>query len=375
MERTTLRVRAKRGPAQPARRVRQSCMPEQGIASFCHQTATGRSLSLTGAFLKALVTGATGFIGSHLVDALVGRNWSVRCLVRGNGNASRLGALPVERCVGDCGYPTSLREAVRGVDVIFHLAGTTKALNAHAYFRVNAVGTENVLRAAVEFNPGIKAFVYVSSQAAAGPSVRVGKTETDLCAPISPYGQSKRRAEELALAQSASIPIVIIRPPLVYGPRDRNLLPLFKLASSGIYLRLAGSGQRFSLLYVEDLVRGLLLGAEKEEARGGIFFLSDGQDYGWKEIGNAAALAAGRRARGFLLPKSLILVYAVAGGVVAAIRRKPSLLDRGRAKEIVGPSWVCDIAKSRRLLKFEPRVTLDEGARLTFRWYKEAKWL
>ena len=171
-------------------------------------------------------------------------------------------------------------------------------------------------------------------------------------------------------------PVVVIRPPAVYGPRDRGLLPLFKLLSWGIQPRLARRGQRFSLCYVEDLVRGLLLVAEKEEARGEIFFLSDGKDYGWKEIGDAFARAAGRRAtRGFPVPESFIRAYAAIADMVAALRRRPALLNRDKVKEIVQPGWVCDNGKSRRLLGFEPHVTLDEGARLTFGWYKEAKWL
>ncbi len=325
--------------------------------------------------MKALVTGATGFIGSHLVDALVERKWSVRCLMHGNGSASRLRGLPIEHCSGDCCDAESLSEAVQGVDVIFHLAGVLKALNAQTYLEVNAGGTDNLLRASAEFNPGIRAFVYVSSQAAAGPGARAAKTEADICAPISDYGKSKRRGEEFVLARSAKIPVVVIRPPLVYGPRDRNLLPLFKLLSWGIQPRLTGKGQRFSLCYIEDLVRGLLLAAEKEEARGEMFFLSDGQDYGWKELGDAAALAIGRRARAFPVPKSLIRAYAVISDLIAALRRRPTLLDRTRTKEMMEPNWVCDIGKSGRLLGFEPRVTLDEGARLTLRWYKEAKWL
>jgi nucleoside-diphosphate-sugar epimerase len=269
----------------------------------------------------------------------------------------------------------SLKEAVRGVDVVFHLAGAIKALDTQTYFRVNAVGTDNLLRACVKFNPDLKAFVYVSSQAAAGPSGRAAKTEADESAPISPYGKSKRRGEELVLGRSGRIPVVILRPVLVYGPRDRNLLPLFGLVSSwGIQPRIMG-GQRLSLLYIEDLVRGLLLASEKEEARGEIFFLSDGQDYGWKDIGRAAALAVGGRARTFPVPKWLIWASAIMGQMIAAFSRRPALLDYGRAKDMVQQSWVCDIGKSRRLLGFEPRVTLDLGARLTFQWYKEARWL
>jgi dihydroflavonol-4-reductase len=321
------------------------------------------------------VTGGTGFIGSHLVDLLVARKWSVRCLVREKRSPSWLQGRPIEYCPGDCCNPASLRQAVRGVDVVFHLAGTTKAVNARTYFEVNTVGTDNLLHACEESNPGIKAFVYVSSQAAAGPSGLVANTEADPCAPVSAYGRSKRQGEELTLARRGTIPVVVVRPPAVYGPRDLAFFPLFKLASCGIQPRLAGEGQRFSLCYVGDVVRGLLLVAEKEESRGEIFFLSDGRDYGWKEIGDAFARAAGRKTLCVPVPRSFIWTYAVAAEMVAAIRRRAAVINRDKVMEMVQPGWVCDNDKSRRLLGFEPQVTLDEGARLTFGWYKEAKWL
>jgi dihydroflavonol-4-reductase len=325
--------------------------------------------------VKALVTGGTGFIGSHLVNALLDNNWSVRCLVRGTGNASWLEGLSIERCPGDCCDPMSLPQAVQGVDVVFHLAGVTKALDERTYFTVNAAGTDNLVRACLECNPKLKTFLYVSSQAAAGPSAGCPSTEEDRCEPVSAYGRSKRQGEELALAFSAKIPVVVVRPPVVYGPRDRALLPLFKLLSWGIQPRLAGRGQRFSVCYVKDIVRGLLLAAQKDEARGHIFFLSDGRDYGWKEIGNAFARAVGRRASSVPLPRSLMWGYAAVSDAVAAVRRKPALLSCGKVKEMVQAGWVCDSGKSRRLLGFEPHVGVDEGARLTYAWYKEAKWL
>lgn len=321
------------------------------------------------------MTGATGFVGSHLVDALLGRNWSVRCLVRANRSSSRVQGLPVEVVHGDCRDPASLRDAVRGVDVVFHVAGIVRGLNARAFLEVNAIGTHNLLRAAAEFNPATKAFIHVSSQAAAGPSGGNASRESDMRPPISAYGRSKRQAEELVLAQSAKIPIVIIRPPIVYGPRDRNFLPIFRLVSKGIQPCIAGKSQRFSICYVDDLVRGLLLASDKEAALGQVFFLSDGREYGWEDVGNAVALAAGRKVRQLPVPKFFVMAGALAGEAIGVISRKPPTLNFGRAKEMVGYNWVCDINKSRNLLGFEPRVTLEEGIGLTLRWYKEAKWL
>lgn len=325
--------------------------------------------------LKALVTGGTGFIGSHLVDVLLDKKWSVRCLVRGNRQDSWLQGLPIERCAGDCRDGMSLKAAVRGVDVIFHLAGVTKARDAKTYFEVNATGTDNLLHACLEVNPEVKTFIYVSSQAAAGPSIGRATTETDRCAPVSDYGRSKLRGEETVFGYSGKVPVVVIRPPVVYGPRDRDLLPFFRLLSCGIRPRLMARGQRFSLCYVNDLVDGLLLTAEKDEARGGIFFVSDGQDYSWDEIGEAFSAACERKTHCVPIPKAMLWACAAGADVMAAVCRKPALLSYGKVKEMVQSGWVCSNNKSRRLLGFKPRIGLQEGAELTFLWYKAAKWL
>jgi nucleoside-diphosphate-sugar epimerase len=326
--------------------------------------------------LKVLVTGGTGFVGSHLVEALLRQGTEVRCLLRKGSGLRWLKGLSIEEVRGDCDDPESLREAVKDVDQVFHLAGVTKAVREETFFRVNALGTDNLIHACLERNARLQRFVYVSSQAAAGPC-RNGrrKTESDECDPVSPYGQSKRLGEDLALAHQHEIPLVVLRPCAVYGPRDTDMFAYFKLVSRGIKPCFSGEGQYYSLCYVEDVVQAILLAATGREAKGEIFFVSDGRTYRMEEIGDALAGAMETRAIRIRVPKAILFGIASFSESLSRISGKPSLISKGKAEEMAQCDWGCDIAKARTLLGFEPRIGLSEGARRTAEWYREENWL
>ena len=198
--------------------------------------------------MKALVTGGTGFIGSHLTEVLIRKGVQVRCLLRKTSDFKWLKDLPIEFIPGDCNDKTSLEEAVRSVDWVFHLAGVTKAIEEETYFEVNGLGTENLIHACLENNPRLQKFIYISSQAAAGPSINgSNKKESDPCEPVSFYGRSKRMGEESVLAHALELPAFILRPSAVYGPRDKDVFALFKCLSKRIKPYLMGRRQRLSL--------------------------------------------------------------------------------------------------------------------------------
>ena len=266
--------------------------------------------------------------------------------------------------------------AVKGTDHVFHLAGVTKAVHEKTYFEVNAHGTENLVNACLQHNPGLQKFVYLSSQAAAGPSHNGCKRcETDTCEPVSPYGRSKRRGEEFALARSRELPLVILRPPAVYGPREMDLYAYFKLLARRIQPLFGVQDQRISLCYVQDVVQAILLASRREVSRGEVFFLSDGTDYRADDIGNAFARALGVTPIRVCVPKWAISGMASVSEVVSKLSGKPPLLNRGKVEEMVQEDWTCDITKARTVLCFEPRIRLEEGAKLTVDWYRKENWL
>ena len=326
--------------------------------------------------MKVLVTGATGFIGSHLVEALVQRGAQVRCLVR---NISHLGWVkncPVEFTVGDCQEMESLHQAVQDVDQVFHLAGATMAVKEQTFFEVNGRGTENLVKACIENNTRLKKFIYLSSQAAAGPCLSDGKKkESDPCEPVSPYGKSKLLGEELALSHAHELPLLILRPCAVYGPRDKSFFTLFKCLSKNFKPCLADHDQYISMCYVEDLVQAMLLAAETQTESGEIFFLSDGHDYRMEEIGDIFAQALEVHALKLRLPPQLLFGVGFIAECFARVTGKPSIMSRGKVKEMRCTNWLCDIDKAKTILGFEPLIALARGAALTAAWYRNENWL
>src|SRR5512143_719814 len=185
--------------------------------------------------MKALLTGASGFIGSHLADALLAHGYSVRVLLRRSSSLEWLEDQRLERVYGDLFDKEALRMAVSDVDYVYHLAGLTKAKKREEYFRANHLGTKNLLEAVQEKAPRLQRFVHVSSQAAVGPSPTVAPIdETAPAKPITSYGQSKWAAEQECRQFSRHLPVTIVRPPAVFGPRDRDILEFFRSASRGI---------------------------------------------------------------------------------------------------------------------------------------------
>lgn len=326
--------------------------------------------------MKILVTGGTGFIGSHLVEALLKRGDQVRCLLRKTADLKWLKGLPIEIAYGDCSDEISLREAVKEIEQVIHLAGITKAVKEKTYFEINALGTKNLIQACLDNNPRLRKFTYLSSQAAAGPC-RNGnkKKESDQCEPISPYGQSKRMGEELALAHAQELPLLILRPCAVYGPRERDIYTFFKLVSKRVKPCLFGEDQHISLCYVDDIIQAILLGTRSQEPSGEIFFLSDGQDYRLGEVGDIMAQAMGVNAICIRVPVWVITGMASFSEYFSKLSRKPPLLNKGKVEEVVQKNWVCDITKAKTALGFQPNISLLEGAKLTFEWYKKEKWL
>jgi nucleoside-diphosphate-sugar epimerase len=265
---------------------------------------------------------------------------------------------------------------VEDVDLVFHLAGATRAIEAKTYFEVNALGTENLVRACLEHNTGLQKFIYLSSLAAAGPG-RKGekKRESDHCSPVSPYGRSKRRGEELALSQAHELPLLILRPAAVYGPRDKAFLALFQCLAKRVKPVISGGVQHLSLCSVQDLVGAILLAASTRTETGEIIFLSDGQDYRMDEINDIFAQAMEVTAFRLRLPPAVLVGIGALAEYFSKVSGKPALISRGKAEEMIQPNWLCDITKARTLLGFEPQISLALGAKLTFDWYRKESWL
>ncbi|RPI70182.1 MAG: NAD(P)-dependent oxidoreductase, partial [Desulfobacteraceae bacterium] len=233
-----------------------------------------------------------------------------------------------------------------------------------------------LIRACLQHNPGLKRFILLSSQAAAGPGLtNEKKNETDPCRPVSPYGESKRMAEEFCLKFSDKIPLTILRPSAVYGPRDRDFYTQFKIIAKKIKPELKNQIQKISLCYVADVIQALWLAAQTPVKSGEIFFLSDGYDYRLPEIGDTFEKALNVKAFCLPVPKSLVSLVGFFSHLSANISGNPALLHPGRVKEMAQKNWLCDMSKAGSMLGFNPQFDLMRGAALTVAWYKKQNWL
>lgn len=319
--------------------------------------------------MRALVTGGTGFIGSHLAEALRREGFEVFCLVRDLSNKKWLEGLDVKFIEGDCSNRDSL-EGIRDFQYIFHLAGLTKAPSWNEFYRANVIGTENIVDVAFRNNPGLKRFVLLSSLAAAGPSEDgKPKCEASEPRPVSAYGRSKLMAEEVLLRYKGKIPFTILRPTAVYGPRDRDFFLFFKMINTGIIPYFGKS--YYSLIYVEDLIRGILLATRSREAENQIYFLADGDICTGDEISSVIADCLGKKPIKLRIPRSLLPLI----GKVASKFAKNSIINSDKLIELKYTHWICDISKARQELGFNPRVNIREGMKWTANWYKIHKWL
>lgn len=320
-----------------------------------------------------LVTGASGFVGSHLVDALAARGSRVRCLARGTSDLRWLPAEGVDLVRGDITDPASLGPAVEGVATVFHLAGVTASGERDAYMRVNAGGTRNLARAARE--AGVGRFLHVSTLAAAGPSLSgAPRTEDELEAPTSHYGRSKL-AGERAVRETEGLAWTVVRPPAVYGPRDTDFLKLFRLVRGGRIPRLPGTPQCVSLIHVTDLVRGILAAAGSAGAAGRVYFLSHPDTETWTGIGTLAAEAMGRPVRIVTVPRWVLPAASRLSGAVARVRRRPVPYPLDRVRDLLQPGWTCDGTRAERDLEFRAEIPHREGIAGLAGWYRDRGWL
>jgi len=324
----------------------------------------------------ALVTGASGFVGSHVVEALLDRDYRVRCLVREESN---LGWLPLERVElirGTMTDASSLASAARDVDLVVHNAGRVRAEGDALYEDVNVLGTRMLVQAVQNAAPGLRRFILMSSQAAGGPSRPDHlRTEDDPDQPQSAYGRSKKRGEDEVERLGEAVPWTILRPCAVYGPRDRGFLILARMAARGYSFRVGGRVQPVQAIHIRDLVHATLLSAESPRAVGRRYYIAHPDITDWNTVGRIMAGAIGKSALTLSVPRWAIPMVGRSTAVMSRLLRRSNALPADRLRDLLAPAWTCSVERARSDLGFEAATQLQEGMKETVSWYKGAGWL
>lgn len=338
--------------------------------------------------MNILITGATGFIGSHLAERLAKEGHNVRALVKKEENLpgkkikkenlELLESLKVEIVYGDLLDKKSLDNAIKGMEVLFHLAAIARpmAIPDKLYFKVNEEGTKNLLEACKNNKKKIKKIIIMSSISAVGPS-RDGNpvSENSKCIPADIYGWSKLAQEKVAkqYVKDYNLPIVLLRPPMVFGPRDFELLKLFKAVNKRFF-PVSGKKECMEFLFVKNLVEACIL-AEKKGINGETYHISNGRHYSINEIVHSIESSCRKKVIPIKFPRwSFVIAGYIMEGFARILGFHPPF-KHDTANWMTTKFWYSDISKAKKELKYIPKYSLEQGVKETVEYYKEKRLL
>lgn len=320
--------------------------------------------------VRALVTGATGFVGSHLADLLLEQGWDVVCAVRKSSNLRWLNGKRVRLAEVDFGRPESFEMSFDGVDVVFHVAGLIKGRSFEEYLEGNWLASRTMIEATLRYGPRVRRFVHVSSLAAAGPSPD-GRPldESAPCRPISMYGRSKLLGEQEVWKRRHEVPVTVVRPPVVYGTRDTGLLEVYRVVRSGFAPNLGGR-RYVSIVNVAELVRGIVQAGTSEQGRNQIYFICNETPWAIDRLMKLVARLIHRRVRHVYVPTRLVLLAGELASMLAQLTGRAMVFNRDKASEIVPKHWTCTPSKFKGHFGWTPRIPLEIGFRDVLDWYR-----
>lgn len=324
--------------------------------------------------MKVGVTGGNGFIGSCLVEHLLSESSEVACLARKTSNLRWIDSLPVEFEYGDVRDPDSLEDFVREKEIIFHLAGLVKG-TPEELDGANAEGTRHLLETVKRYNPKIRRFVYVSSQEAVGLFNGSEPWNEDI--PVDPatnYGKSKVRGEEICKAYMQEIPVTVIRPCPVYGPKDTETFIFFKMVAKGRAI-VPNPNTRVSVIFSENLAKGIYQAAVSENSRGKTYFLADDDVITWQRLNGLIAEALGKKPKELRIPKFVLYSAAGVSEFFNSLAGKSSTLNRDKVSMLIHPNLVVSNELAKKDFGYRQLIPLERAVKITADWYKEQGWI
>ncbi len=327
--------------------------------------------------MKIFLTGATGFLGSHTAR-LLARKHHLTALVRKTSSKAALQDTKIRFFEGHLEDSSHLISGLEGQDIVVHIAGAVKALNREDFFRVNTEGTKNLIHAVLKCKNRPKFFLHISTIAVLNPE-KDGNDfciSPEKCSPLSLYGQSKLAGEKQLRLLDGAVPFATLRPPILYGPWDQELLPLFKAIQRwGIAPVYQKGENQFSICYIENIAQAILQLIENPPTSSSIFCLDDGAKHSWRSFAQALSKVIGKKANLLSIPRPLFHGAAYLSTLYSAITRNPSAFSSDKLLEIKQKSWVCGFKNLNQTTHWMPQTPLEQGLQKTLEFYRNQGWL
>lgn len=327
--------------------------------------------------MRVLVTGGSGFLGSHVAEQLKAQGHEVVCLVRRSSDTSFLKTLGVELKEGAVDAADTLPPAMEGVQAVVHCAGVVKARSYEDFERVHKDGTLALARAAKQHAPGLTRFVHVSTAGVMGLGEQGKKhAEDDAPAPVTPYSRSKLAGERALLELSGELPIVVVRPPAIYGPRDHEILAFFQMVRrTRVAFRMGGSMKTMSLVYGPDCADAVVRAMTADVPSGRVYFVEDGHTYTFEDMARAIAAAYGINLLGIpSIPVPIVTAAAMGSELFGKVTGKVMIFKRDKLPELLIEHFAVDGSRARAELGWQPTTPFAEGAKKTAEWYRAHGW-
>lgn len=321
---------------------------------------------------KILITGASGFIGKNLISYLNQKNYKLKILYRNNNYANYLKKFG-EIYFCDLKNLNSLNGFLKDVEVIIHSAGSVRGNSYKDFYEGNVSTTENLIKLIKKEAPNLKKFIYLSSLSASGPSNGENPpTEEEIPTPVSYYGISKLQAEEL-IKSNLNIPFFILRLTGVYGPEDKEIFKFFKYANKGTLFLPFKKNQKIQLIYVKDVCLAIEKAIENENC--GTFFIAHSEILQILEIFFFLKEIIGRSIKIITLPDTIVKLFSYLNWFFGFISGRKTMFNPQKVKELLSEKWICSTEKAEKILKFKAEYSFNRGAKETYKWYIDNKWL
>ena len=327
--------------------------------------------------MNVLLTGASGFLGSHILEHLIQNDYNVYCLLRQSHSPKWIQNLNFKTIFFESHNLTQkLNHIDFDIDYVVHSAGATQALNIHNYIHANYHLTQKLIHYSAK-NQSIKRFIFISSQAVAGPSKNHRPIkESQLSHPISDYGITKLLAEQSLYQYSHTIPIIILRPCSIYGPRDASLLPLFQALKYHLALFPNYGKNLVNLIYVQDLAQLVILCLSLPCPSPSTFFVNDGNVYSWKSILQIAQQTYQKKyCIPVHIPSYIFKSIGLLNDFISSFSKKPQLLNSQKINEILQSHWLCDASNIQKISHWKPHHSLQLGFQKTLQFYQQYSYL